>query len=94
MQSADNQDKHFSREVVKRLCKQCMNGQETAHTVCSSVTEDFNCLNLFVVKLFIKRLQTTSVTQIFDFLRFFLSVFNINDINSCKIIIQLCMNPE
>lgn len=56
--------KLFSSEVLKRLCKQCTNGQETAHTVCSSVTEDFNCLNLFVVKLFIKRLQTTSVTQI------------------------------
>lgn len=71
LQSADNRDKLFSSEVVKRLCKQCMNGQETAHTVCSSITEDFNCLNLFVVKLFIKRLQTTSVTQMFNFLSFF-----------------------
>lgn len=52
-----------------------------------------DCLNLFVVELFIERLQTTSVTQIFNLLTFE-SVFHINDINSCKIIIQLCVNPE
>lgn len=64
LQLHDNQYTHFSSEVVKTLCKQCMNGQEAALTGCSSVTEDFNCLILFVVKLFIKRLQSTLVTQI------------------------------
>lgn len=37
-----------------------------------------DCLNLFVVELFIERLQTTSVTQIFNLLTFE-SVFHIND---------------
>lgn len=59
----------LSCEVVKRLCKQCMNCQETAHILlCDRGFQ--NCLNVSVVKLFIERLQTTSVTQNFNFLSF------------------------
>lgn len=46
----------FSSEVCRKV-KQTVYGwpRDSTYAVCSSVTEDFNCFNLFVVKLFIKR---------------------------------------
>lgn len=74
----------FSSEVCRKV-KQTVYGwpRDSTYTVCSSVTEDFNCFNLFVVKLFIKRFS-----NYFIHLDFFL-IYHINDINPCKIIIQL-----
>lgn len=49
----------FSGEVCRKVTvKQTVHGwpRDSTYTVCSSVTEDFNCIYWFVVKLFIKRL--------------------------------------
>lgn len=66
LQPPVNQYRCFSSEVERRLCKQSLNGHETTHTVSSSDTMDFNDLTLTLdgVTLFMKRIQTASVTQI------------------------------